>query len=149
AGDPVVSVPRLLHPTRTIRRWNRLPRYVDRRVLRRPDGSQIVRDSANGVVELRPLLCEVGNLSLERRLVRARQASQNPAYRLLHLSAALEIIFQNGDTQRLERVHDLVAEHLERLCRVARNQYALPMRHEVPDQVRDRVALPSARRALY
>src|SRR5581483_3492320 len=68
--------------------------------------------------------------------------------RALQLPAALGVAFEHRNAKRAERLDDMLAQHPQGLGGVRRDEYALPLRQQVPDQIRDRVRLPGAGRSL-
>ena len=72
----------------------------------------------------------------------------DPRNRTLKFGEAVRGLAEEIDTERLKRLGELVAKHLERASRLGGDDHPLARGEEMADQVRDRVALAGSRGAL-
>jgi hypothetical protein len=147
--QPVVQAPRCGEPPRRLGGRDRRARHLDLAVLALHGALELPAELALLPAERGAPLLEPLDLLRELLLARRGEGVHDPGDRLLELLGAGLVALEHTHAQGPERLRELVAHHAQRLRGVARDQDALVLREQVPDQVRDRVALAGAGRPLH
>ena len=100
-------------------------------------------------LQLGALLGELLDFPGQLLLSRRREVVDDTGDRLLELLVGLVVATQNADTEWLQRLREQAAHDPKCLGGVARDEDALVLREEVPDQVGDRVTLSGSRGSLH
>ena len=91
---------------------------------------------------------ELLGFRLELLRIAGGEALDDGGDRALQLVPTLDVALQHAHGQRPQLLDHVVAQHAQRLGRMARDQDALSLCQQVADEVRDGVRLPGPRRSL-